>query len=245
MELLPSILLFVGGLVTGVLSGISGGGAGMLMIPLMIAVGLSPQQAVATGKMSALGSAFGGLSAFRKSGHIRKDIFRVMLPIAVIIGLLTPLIFVKLDSEVMQKAIGIILLMMVPTLFIRKKPTASYGKKKKGPGYFLYSVVLTLQSLFGSGVGSLSMFVMTLLFGTSKIEASATKRAVTAVLTPLTFAGLLIAGFVHIAYGIAAVAGSFIGTRFGSKIAIKKGDSFVTYAMAIVVSLSALILLVS
>lgn len=245
MEFLPLILLFVGGLATGLLSGISGGGAGMLMIPLMIAVGLSPQQAVATGKMSALGSAFGGLSAFRKSGHIRRDILKVMLPIAIIIGLLTPLIFIKLDSEVMQKAIGIILLLMVPTLFIRKKPSASYGKKKKGLGYFLYSVILTLQSLFGSGVGSLSMFVMTLLFGTSKIEANATKRAVTAVMTPLVFVALLLAGFVHIFYGLAAVAGSFIGTHFGSKIAIKKGDVFVMYAMAIVVSLSALLLLVS
>lgn len=245
MDLLPIILLFIGGLVAGILSGISGGGAGMLMIPLMIAVGLSPQQAVATGKMSALGSALGGLSAFRKSGHIRKDIVKVMLPIAIIIGLSTPLIFIKLDSEVMQKAIGLILLLMVPTLFIRKKATSTHGKKKKGLGYFLYSIILAFQSLFGSGVGSLSLFVMTLLFGTSKIEANATKRAITAIMTPLTFVGLLFAGFVHIAYGLAAVAGSFIGTHFGSKIAIKKGDEFVTYAMAFVVSVSALILLFS
>jgi uncharacterized membrane protein YfcA len=245
MDLLPIILLFVGGLVTGVLSGISGGGAGMLMIPLMIAVGLSPQQAVATGKMSALGSAFGGLSAFRKSGHIRRDIFKVMLPIAIIIGLLTPLIFIKLDSEVMQKAIGVILLLMVPTLFIRKKSTMIHGSKRRRLGYFLYSIVLTLQSLFGSGVGSLSLFVMTLLFGTSKIEANATKRAITAVITPLTFVGLFIAGFVHVIYGLAAITGSFIGTHFGSKIAIRKGDEFVTYAMAFVVSISAGILLVS
>lgn len=245
MDLLPIILLFVGGLVTGVLSGISGGGAGMLMIPLMIAVGLSPQQAVATGKMSALGSAFGGLSAFRKSGHIRKDILKVMIPIAIVIGLLTPLVLIALDSEIMQNAIGIILLLMVPTLFIRKKSVIAHGVKKRGLGYFLYSIILTLQSLFGSGVGSLSLFVMTLLFGTSKIEANATKRAVTAVMTPLTFIGLLVAGFVHITYGLAAVVGSFIGTHLGSKIAIKKGDEFVTYAMAFVVSVSGLLLLLN
>ncbi|MDB5187197.1 MAG: rane protein of unknown function [Candidatus Saccharibacteria bacterium] len=243
MDLLPIILLFFGGLITGVLSGISGGGAGMLMIPLMIAVGLSPQQAVATGKMSALGSAFGGLSAFRKSGHIRKDIVKVMLPIAIVIGLLTPFIFIKLDGEIMQKIIGVILLLMIPTLFIRKKTSATHGIRRKGLGYVLYGLILTLQSLFGSGVGSLSLFVQTLLLGTSKIEANATKRAITAILTPLTFIGLLLAGFVHIVYGASAITGSFMGTHLGSKIAIKRGDTFVTYAMAVVVGLSALLLL--
>jgi uncharacterized membrane protein YfcA len=245
MDLLLIALLFFGGLITGVLSGISGGGAGMLMIPLMIAVGLSPQQAVATGKMSALGTAFGGLSVFRRSGHIRKDIVKIMLPIAIVIGIATPFIFIKLDGDVMQKVIGVVLLVMVPTLFIRKKSLSAYGAKKKGLGYVVYSCVLSLQSLFGSGIGSLSLFVMTLLLGTSKIEANATKRAITAVITPLTFAGLFIAGFVHVAYGLVATAGSFIGTHYGSKIAIRKGDKFVTYAMAVAVCLSGLVLVLT
>lgn len=216
----------------------------MLMVPLFIAVGLSPQQAVATGKMSGLGAAFGGLAAFYKSGHIRKDILKVMIPVAVIVGLLAPLVFINLDGEIMQTIIGVVLLCMVPTLFIRKRRLHVHTKKKKGLGYALYSFVLTMQALFGSGVGSLSLFVMTLLLGTSKIEASATKRAVTAILTPLTFVGLLVAGFVHVLYGIAAVTGSFIGTHLGSRIAIKKGDEFVTYAMAAVVTLSAVLLLI-
>jgi hypothetical protein len=41
------------------------------------------------------------------------------------------------------------------------------------------------------------------------------------------------------------VCGSFIGTHIGSKIAIKKGDTFVTYAMAVVVGVSGLALLLS
>ena len=244
MDTLPLVVIFVGGIVTGILSGISGGGAGMLIVPLMIAVGLPPQQAVATAKMGALGSAFGGLSVFRRSGYIRKDIVKVMLPIAVIIGVSAPLVFIKLDGEIMQRIIAVILLLMVPTLFIRKKVT-THSRRKKGLGYVLYSVILTIQALFGSGVGSLSLFVMTLLFGTNKIEANATKRAITAIMTPLTFIGLLIAGFVHLIYGLALVSGGFIGTHIGSKIAIKKGDMFVTYAMAIVVSISALLLLLA
>ena len=67
------------GLISGVVSGIGGGGGATLMIPAFIFTGLPPQMAVATAKMSGLGSDFGGLSDLFKSGQIRKDIVRVMI----------------------------------------------------------------------------------------------------------------------------------------------------------------------
>jgi uncharacterized membrane protein YfcA len=245
MELLVYPALFFVGLITGVLSGISGGGGAMLMVPFMIALGLGPQQAVATGKMSGLGAAFGGLSAFWKSGQVRKDILKVMILIAIIVGLITPLVFFKLDGELMQKIIGVLLIAMVPALFIRTHHLKKLNKKRQGFGYFLYSVVLSLQAVFGTGVGSVGLLVLTLFLNTSKLQANATNRAVTAILTPITFIALFLAGFVRLDYGLMAVTGSFIGTRVGSKIALREGETFVTYAMAIVVTISGILLLVS
>jgi len=245
MELLVYPTLFAGGLITGILSGISGGGGGMLMVPLMIALGLTPQHAVATGKLTGLGAAFGGLSAFWKSGQMRKDILKVMIPIAIIVGLVTPFIFVVIDSETMRNIIGVLLVVLMPTLFIHKIDLKPRNGKQKGLGYSVYTFVITLQALFGSGVGSLTLFVLTLMLGTTKLQANATKRAVTAVLTPLTFAGLFAAGFVRLDYGLAAVGGSFIGTNIGSRIALKKGEGLVTYAMAVVVTLTGILLLLS
>jgi len=238
-------VLFVGGLLTGVLSGISGGGGGMVLIPFMIALGLPPQQAVATGKLSGLGAAFGGLSAFWKSGNVRKDILKIMAPIAIVIGIATPFIFIHINGEIMAKVIGILLIVLMPTLFIRKGIGTAKSRAQKDIGYFLYSCVLTLQSLFGAGVGSLALFVLTLFLGTTKLQANATKRAVTAILTPLSFIGLFVAGFVRVDYGLAAVSGTFIGTRIGSKIALREGETFVAYAMAIIVTVSGILLLVS
>lgn len=245
MELLVYPALLLGGLITGILSGMSGGGGGMLMVPLMIALGLTPQHAVATGKLTGLGAAFGGLSAFWKSGQVRTDILKVMIPIAIVVGLITPFIFIAIDSEIMRNIIGVLLLTMMPTLFIRKTNLKPRNGKQKGIGYSVYTFVITLQSLFGSGVGSLTLFVLTLLLGTTKLQANATKRAVTAVLTPLTFVGLFAAGFVRLDYGLAAVGGSFIGTNIGSRIALRRGEGFATYAMATVVTLSGILLLVS
>ena len=51
MEVLSYLFIATLGVVAGILSGIGGGGAGTLMIPAFILVGLPPQTAVATGKI--------------------------------------------------------------------------------------------------------------------------------------------------------------------------------------------------
>lgn len=243
MDVLPYVLIAVVGVVSGVLSGISGGGASMLMMPALIFVGLPPQQAVATNKMNGLGAAFGGLMAFAKTGHIRKDILRVMIPLAIVIGLVTPFVFAAIESDVFQVLLGVILILLVPTLFIKKRSLSVSTKKHRLAGYSAYSGVLTIQAIFGSGVGSLALFVLTLLLGTSKIEANATKRAVTAVLTPITFVALLIGGYVDVPYGIVGLISIFIGTHFGSKLALKKGEGFVTMAMATTITIASIVLI--
>lgn len=245
MELLNFIIIAVVGVVSGVLSGISGGGGNMLMIPAYIFIGLAPQQAVATGKMNGLGAAFGGLTAFLKTGYIRKDIIRIMIPIAIVIGVSTPFIFTAIESSTFQIILGSLLVLLVPTLFIKKKDLRrETSKTHKNIGYGAFSGVLTLQALFGSGVGSLGLFVLTLLFGTTKLEASATRRAINAVLTPISFVALLLGGFVVLSYGVVALISVFLGTHFGAKIAIKQGEKFITYAMAVTVAVAGIILIV-
>lgn len=176
----------------------------MLMIPAYIFTGLPPQVAVATAKMSGLGGDFGGLRAFIKLGHIRKDIIKIMIPVAVIVGLLTPLVFAAVESKGFQIALAIFMILMLPTLFIKKKNFKRPARKRKLIGYSLYSVVLFLQGIVSGGVGSLAGYVLTLLFGASKIETMATRRAVVAVMSPISVAALLIGGFINIGSGLLA-----------------------------------------
>jgi len=243
MELLPYAVILGAGLLLGILSGISGGGGGFVMIPLLIFIGLPPQMAVATGKMNGLGGAFGGLAAFAKTGLIRKDIVRVMIPIAIVIGLVAPLAFSAIDAEAFQSILGFLLLALTPTLFLRRRNQKKIVKERRVLGYSAYSGVLTLQAIFGSGTGTLAMFVLTLLFGTSKLEANATKRAVVAVLTPVTFVSLLVSGYVSVSHGLVGMVAAFFGANIGSKIAISKGEQFATYALAIFTVSSASILI--
>jgi len=244
MEILPYILIAIVGLVSGTVSGIGGGSGAMLMIPAFIFAGLPPQMAVATAKMSGLGGDFGGLVAFVKSGKIRKDIVKVMIPIAIIIGLITPLVFVALESRSFQIALAVMMIALLPTLFVKKKVLKPRTRKHKFFGYSLYSGVLFLQGIFSGGVGSLAVFVLTLLLGTTKLEAMATHRAIVAVMSPIALVGLFIAGFVNVGLGLAGLITAFIGTHIGAKIALKRGEKFVTVTMAITIFIFSVLLLV-
>jgi uncharacterized protein len=245
MEILPYILIAIVGFVSGIVSGISGGGGAMLMIPAFIFTGLPPQVAVATAKLSGLGGDFGGLSGFLKSGHIRKDIIKVMIPIAVIVGLITPLIFAAVEGRGFQIALAIFMILMLPTLFIKKKMLKRPTHKHKSIGYFFYTCVLFLQGIFSGGVGSLAVYVLTLLFGTTKLETMATRRVIVAVMSPVALVALFITGFINIGFGLAGLIPAFIGTYIGTKIVLKRGEMFVTIVMAITILISSITLLIT
>ncbi|MFZ2545390.1 MAG: sulfite exporter TauE/SafE family protein [Candidatus Saccharimonadales bacterium] len=245
MEILPYIFIAIVGFVSGIVSGISGGGGAMIMIPAFIFTGLPPQVAVATAKLSGLGGDFGGLSGFLKSGHIRKDIIKVMLPIAVIVGLITPLVFAAVESRGFQIALAIFMILMLPTLFIKKKTLKRPTHKHKFIGYILYTCVLFLQGIFSGGVGSLAVYVLTLLFGTSKLETMATRRAIVAVMSPIALIALFIGGFINVGYGLAGLIPAFIGTYIGTKIVLKRGEIFVTIVMAVTILISSMVLLIT
>lgn len=245
MEILPYIFIAIVGLLSGIVSGMSGGGGAMLMIPAFIFSGLPPQVAVATAKLSGLGGDFGGFRTFVKSGHVRKDIVKVMLPIAIIVGLVSPLVFAVVDSKEFQIALAIFMILMLPTLFLKRKIVKPPTRKHKLLGYSLYSAVLFLQGIFSGGVGGLAVYVLNLLFGTTKLETIATRRAIVAVMSPIAVVALLISGFINIELGLVGLVTAFTGTHIGTKVVLKRGEVFATIVMTTTIFISSIALLVS
>lgn len=243
--MLPYILIAIVGLISGIVSGIGGGGGAMLMIPAFIFTGLPPQMAVATAKLSGLGGDFGGLIGFLKSGHIRKDIIKVMIPVAVVVGIIVPFVFAAVESQVFQIALAIIMIALLPTLFIKKKAIKPPTRKHRIIGFSLYSIVLFLQGIFSGGVGSLAVYVLKLLFGTSNIETMATRRVVVAVLSPVTLVTLFIGGFVSPWLGLVGLVTAFVGTIIGTKIVLRRGEMFVSVVMAITILTSSIFLMIN
>lgn len=242
--LLP--LTFVVAFITSIFSGMSGGGGGFFMVPYFIFIGLSPANAIATMKLSGTGTNFGSVAAFKGKGLVRKKLVVPFMAITFSCALLAAWLLPRIDAVLLEHLIGGLLIVMAPTLFIHR------GAFQPGPrttpwivlGFIAYTFSTFLQTLVGTGMGTLIVLTLMFLFGLNALEASATKRVAGTVQTVVLLILLGLQGLVVWAYGIAGFCGSLIGSHIGARIAIRKGNQFVKAMLAVVMLTSGIALLI-
>lgn len=239
------LVTFAIGLVTSIFSGIGGGGGGFIMTPYFLLIGLPPANALATMKLGGLGVAFGALTAFRGKGLVHKGLVYKFMAITGVCALVSAFLIPKIDPGLFQKAIGILLLLFIPTLFINKAAFQPGERSKRWwtVGFVLYTFFSFLQTLVGTGMGTLVVLVLMFVFGLSALESNATKRVAQAVQAVILFVLLSIQGLVYWWHAIAGLLGAVIGSHIGSHIAMKKGSQFVKIILAITMFTSGIALL--
>lgn len=231
--------------VTNIFGGIAGGGAGFVMTPLAIFLGLSPAQAVATGKFGGLAVTLTSLQHLRKEKlHSRRLTFPIML-LAAVVGLLAPLAIVRLDTEFYRNTLGILLLLMVPVVLFKKvgheKKTVSAARQSVG--WLLLAVTLLVQAIFSGGLGTLVNLVLMSFMGLSALEANVTKRFSQVLLNLVVVLGVLGSGIIVWPVVAVAIIGAGLGGFVGARLAVKKGNRFVSYVFVTFMLLAALELL--
>ncbi len=245
MEWLVVLTFVITGL-AGMLSGMSGGGGGFIVMPYFLFIGLPPANALATAKMTSLGTAFGALTAFRGKGFVRKSLVYKFMAITVVCAFVAAWLVPRIDPTLFEKAIGAFLILLIPTLFINKKSFQPGDRSKRwiGVGFVLYTIFSFLQTVIGTGMGSILVLILMFAFGLSALEANATKRVAQTAQAVILFVLLAIQGLVFWLHGLAGLLGSTIGSHLGTHIAIKKGSQFVKVMLAVVMFVSGIVLLI-
>lgn len=245
MEWLVVLTFFVG-FAASMLSGMSGGGGGFIMIPYLIFIGLPPANAIATAKMGGIGVVVGALSVFKGQGLVRKKLVVPLMAITFVCSLVSAWLIPRIDPDLFANIIGLALIALTPTLFIKKASLRPGARTTPWivAGFVLYTVFSFLQTLIGSGIGTILLVVLMLLFGLNALESNATKRVAQSVQAVVLFVLLALQGLVVWAYGFAGLVGSLIGSRIGARLAIKKGETLVRAALAFAMATSGIALLV-
>jgi uncharacterized protein len=246
MELWQLAVYGGAGFVMAVLSGIAGAGAGFVTTPLGIILGLSPAQAVATGKFNGLAVSVGSLSGMsKKAGSVsRWKVLPVML-LALLIGLVTPFIIKSLDNDFYQVALAILLLLLIPVVIIKKVGVKKYHPKpwQKWAGSGLLTLSLLLQGIFSGGLGTLVNLVLMGMLGMDAAEANVTKRWSQLILNITIIAGVVGSGLIVWQVAAVGVAATFSGSFLGGRIALRRGNAFVMHVMVVLMLISAITLL--
>ncbi len=235
---------FVVAFLSSIISGMSGGGGGFIMTPYYLLIGLTPQQIVAGASVASLGLGSSSLVAMRGRQLVTKEFLAPLAGLTIIFTLLAMLVLPQIQSGFFEIAIGILLLLLTPTLFIKKASLQPGARSKTSVawGYASYAAILFASSL-GSGLATLLFLPLMFLMGLDALQSNALRRILMLVQAAVAFCILLPQGYIVWSYALAALAGCYIGGFIGTKIALKRGERFVRYGLAGVMVVSGIVLL--
>lgn len=229
-----------------ILGGIAGGGGGFVMTPLAIFFGMSPAQAVSTGKFAGLSITIGSLFGMKQAhGRVsRRKVVPVMV-LALLVGLLSPFAIRSLDSEVYRVVLAVLILLMIPIMIVKKVGITVRQPKpwQKVAGGGLLTLALMMQGIFSGGMGVLVNVVLMGMLGMSAVEANLTKRWSQVILNTTIIIGVVLSGLVVWHVAAVGVTTTFVGSYIGGRLAVSKGDAFVVKIMIGLMAVSALMLL--
>ena len=190
----------------------------------------------------------GSLGGLRNSKEkvSRIKIAAVML-IAFCAGLLAPFAIISLDEDAYKTGLGVLLLCMVPLMVWKKIGIRSYRPSltQKVSGGFLLGAALLLMGIFSGGLGTLVNAVLMGFLGMNATEANITKRWSQLILNVTVTLGVLTSGLILWPLALAMVPPTLIGSYYGARIGVKRGNEFVMKIMIGIMVVSALYLIFS
>ena len=237
---------FLVALISSILSGIAGSGGGFVMAPYWLIAGLTPVQGATTGAFMALGMGASSLAAFRGSGHMPKN--RNMTVLLVVLTLLTsavgPFFLPHISVEVFKPILAVLTIISLPLLFIDRKNIV-LSNRNKNIGIMLLGLLLLASSFITSSAFSIIIaIILSQMFNLTVLQSTALRRLIGIIQSLVIFVILVTLGGFLWQHAIAAILGGTIGSYMGTKFAIKRGERFAKWALAVgaVVSSTALLL---
>lgn len=248
MELTFTTFLIICPLVflAGFIDSIAGGG-GLISLPAYYLVGLAPDVAAGTNKMSAF---FGTAVATGKYASNRRIPWKE--GIAALAGSI-PFSFLgaellKLLDERYVK-LGVLVALPIVAIFVlfnkdSLTPKDLVGEKLRLPVCFLIGAFIGVyDGLVGPGTGTFLQLLFVSIVGLEALKGSGAARLVNLGSTSAALVSFMISG--HVIYALALPAALFgmAGNYLGSSLAIKKGSKVIRGILILVLSLLMLTLL--
>ena len=234
--MLDHILIFVISLVANAFSALSGGGAGLIQLPVLIFLGLPFGIALATHKVASVALGIGATLRHLRDSHLERQFALFMVITGVPGVVLGASVILQVPDRTAQIALGILTVglgvysVMSPTLGQQYKPARRDRRGYVSGGVVLFGIGVLNGSLT-SGTGLFVTLWLIRWFGMDY------KRAVayTLVLVGLFWngSGALTLGLLGDIYWLwlpALLLGSVLGGYLGAHLAIVKGNRLIKRA---------------
>jgi uncharacterized protein len=222
-------LLFIVGVVAGWIDSIAGGG-GLITIPVLLGLGLSPAEALGTNKLQAV---FGSGSAawhYGRAGLINfHDCVDGVLFTAV--GAASGALTVqRLPSDFLRVVIPFLLIAVA--VYFLARPAHGEADVEPRMNAAMFHLIFGLglgfyDGFFGPGTGSFWAVVYVLLLGFNLTKATAHTKLMNFISNAASLAVFVVGGKTQLVAGLVMGAGQLLGAQIGARMVVTRGAKFI------------------
>ncbi|ANB91116.1 membrane protein [Moraxella ovis] len=232
-------LLILASFIAGYIDAVAGG-AGLILVPAFMLVGLPPQLALGQEKLV---STIGTVAAIKNFIKAKSIIWKIV-PIGIVSALIGAFIGAKailmFPSHIIEYIIFAFLpIGLIATLFKGKIVKDNQGEIKKSALAVFITCLLVgfYDGFFGPGTGSIFIIALYLINSLSLLQASATSKIFNFSSNIGAFVAFAIAGKMAFAIGIPMIIANLLGNHFGSLHAIKSDGAIIKKVLVVTVGL--------
>ncbi|MBX3709291.1 MAG: TSUP family transporter [Gammaproteobacteria bacterium] len=238
------LLLFAAGLFAGTVDAIAGGG-GLISLPVLLSLGISPHIAFGTNKLQGTIGTFVATHKYYRHGLISLRQAYLGVLFGVMGGILGSVAAQLISGDILKKVVPVFLLI----IFIYTFSSPKMGQQDRRPKmkeswfYLLFGFALAFYDGFlGPGTGSFWVFVLTFFLGHNLIKATAYAKIFNLNSSFIAMVCFALGGNIDYRYALMMAAGSLIGGRLGAHLAITKGAKLIRPIFLAVVSMTMVVL---
>jgi uncharacterized membrane protein YfcA len=252
----PLVLLAVIGLVASVINTMAGGG-GLLVLPVLIALGVPPSVANGTTRLGVLAQNITSVVAFRHGGFGDAKLVLRLAPAMIVGAAIGAFAATRLSDEILRPLFGAVLLAWAIILVVRPGPFSvanatvetgfSHPVEPRAPGWGSQVAAVGIGVYGGflqAGVGFPLLALLVTALGHEPVRANAIKVALVLAFTLVSLPMFAAAGQVAWREAIALAVGAAFGGWLGAAWQVRSGATVVRWVVVIAVAVSGIAMVV-
>ncbi len=207
------------------------GGGGLIAVPALLLTGLPPTVALGTNKLAGSLSTLTSTISFMKSGKVSFRTAGSLFPLSFIGAALGTYTVKQIPSDFLRPLVVVLLMAVTLYTLMNKKwgSESTFERLTIKNALFTALAALTIgfyDGFFGPGTGSFLLFLF-LLLGFDFVVAAGNAKVLNFGSNVASLAMFILFDSVHYGYGIPMAAAMIGGSLAGSRIAIRKGASYI------------------
>jgi uncharacterized membrane protein YfcA len=212
---------------TGAVGAMTGGNS-LINVPLMIMVGMTPRQAIATNMFAVIFMTVSATARFARARMLRASLLLPLGVLTLATSAAGALVAVKLSETTVKLVVGISMAVLVVFIALHRKaappvPTPA----RRWAGFFGTALLGVYGGFFSGGYTTLMTVLCTVCFGLTMMESVAITKPINLLSCLAASVVFFAEGLVDLRIGIPLAAANLVGGWLGAHAALKGGDRFV------------------